>query len=243
MPTSPSIYVKACINGARTPDQHPNLPVTPDQLAAAAVQAAPGRGARPCTCTPRPPTASTRCTPTRSAPRCGRPRGGARSAAGRDDGVLGAARRRRAAAGGRGVDGAARLRVAELARTRLRRSWRTCCSARGSASRSVCSTPRRPRRGPRSDLAQHCMRVMIELQARRGRRRRRRHARPGARRRFARSGAAARARRELLAATGTRRGAWRPDPDRHGGHPEAARRFDGARQRRAGVRGGALLSR
>jgi uncharacterized protein (DUF849 family) len=39
MPTSPSIYVKACINGARTPDQHPNLPVTPDQLAAAAVQA------------------------------------------------------------------------------------------------------------------------------------------------------------------------------------------------------------
>jgi uncharacterized protein (DUF849 family) len=39
MPTSPTIYVKACINGARTPDQHPNLPVTPDQLAAAALQA------------------------------------------------------------------------------------------------------------------------------------------------------------------------------------------------------------
>lgn len=36
--TSP-IYVKACINGARTPDQHPNLPVTPEQLAAAAVAA------------------------------------------------------------------------------------------------------------------------------------------------------------------------------------------------------------
>jgi uncharacterized protein (DUF849 family) len=33
------IYVKACINGARTPDQHSNLPVTPDQLAAAAVAA------------------------------------------------------------------------------------------------------------------------------------------------------------------------------------------------------------
>lgn len=32
-------YVKACINGARTPDAHPNLPVTPTQLAAAAVQA------------------------------------------------------------------------------------------------------------------------------------------------------------------------------------------------------------
>jgi uncharacterized protein (DUF849 family) len=39
MPTSPNIYVKACINGARTPDQHPNLPVTPAQLAAAAVAA------------------------------------------------------------------------------------------------------------------------------------------------------------------------------------------------------------
>ena len=30
-------YVKACINGARTPDQHPNLPVSPEQLAATAV--------------------------------------------------------------------------------------------------------------------------------------------------------------------------------------------------------------
>lgn len=39
MPSSPSIYVKACINGARTPDQHPNLPVTPEELAAAAVSA------------------------------------------------------------------------------------------------------------------------------------------------------------------------------------------------------------
>jgi uncharacterized protein (DUF849 family) len=32
-------YVKACINGARTPDQHAGLPVTPDQLAAEAVAA------------------------------------------------------------------------------------------------------------------------------------------------------------------------------------------------------------
>jgi uncharacterized protein (DUF849 family) len=35
----PKIYLKACINGARTPDQHPNLPVTPGQLAAEAVAA------------------------------------------------------------------------------------------------------------------------------------------------------------------------------------------------------------
>jgi uncharacterized protein (DUF849 family) len=37
MPSGPKIYVKACINGARTPDAHPNLPVSPEQLAAAAL--------------------------------------------------------------------------------------------------------------------------------------------------------------------------------------------------------------
>jgi len=39
MPSGPKIYVKACINGARTPDAHPNLPVSPEQLAAAALAA------------------------------------------------------------------------------------------------------------------------------------------------------------------------------------------------------------
>jgi uncharacterized protein (DUF849 family) len=43
MPTAP--YVKACINGARTPDAHPGLPVSPQQLADAAV-AAHGAGAK-----------------------------------------------------------------------------------------------------------------------------------------------------------------------------------------------------
>ncbi|WP_445168698.1 3-keto-5-aminohexanoate cleavage protein [Mycolicibacterium sp. Dal123E01] len=38
-------YVKACINGARTPDAHPGLPVSPQQLADAAV-AAHGAGAK-----------------------------------------------------------------------------------------------------------------------------------------------------------------------------------------------------
>ncbi len=37
MAGNPKTYVKACINGARTPDQHPNLPVTPEQLAAEAL--------------------------------------------------------------------------------------------------------------------------------------------------------------------------------------------------------------
>ncbi len=37
MPTGRRIYVKACINGARTPEAHPNLPVSPKQLAAGAV--------------------------------------------------------------------------------------------------------------------------------------------------------------------------------------------------------------
>ncbi|MFB1294954.1 3-keto-5-aminohexanoate cleavage protein [Mycobacterium sp. pW049] len=36
---TPMTYLKACINGARTPDRHPNLPVTPEQLAAEAVAA------------------------------------------------------------------------------------------------------------------------------------------------------------------------------------------------------------
>src|ERR1700720_2346176 len=39
MPSGPKIYVKACINGARTPDAHQNLPVSPEQLAAAALAA------------------------------------------------------------------------------------------------------------------------------------------------------------------------------------------------------------
>lgn len=38
MPNLP-VYVQACLNGARTPDAHPGLPVTPEQLAAAAVAA------------------------------------------------------------------------------------------------------------------------------------------------------------------------------------------------------------
>jgi uncharacterized protein (DUF849 family) len=45
MRTNPQVYVKACINGARTSDQHPNLPVTPEQLAAEAI-AAHGAGAK-----------------------------------------------------------------------------------------------------------------------------------------------------------------------------------------------------
>ena len=36
---APKTYLKACINGARTPEEHPNLPVTPEQLAAEAVAA------------------------------------------------------------------------------------------------------------------------------------------------------------------------------------------------------------
>jgi uncharacterized protein (DUF849 family) len=36
---SPKTYLKACINGARSPEEHPNLPVTPQQLAASAVAA------------------------------------------------------------------------------------------------------------------------------------------------------------------------------------------------------------
>lgn len=37
MRSSTAAYVKACINGVRTPDEHPGLPVTPEQLAAEAL--------------------------------------------------------------------------------------------------------------------------------------------------------------------------------------------------------------
>jgi uncharacterized protein (DUF849 family) len=37
--SGPKIFIEAAINGARTPDQHPGLPVTPEQLAAEAVAA------------------------------------------------------------------------------------------------------------------------------------------------------------------------------------------------------------
>src|SRR5262245_57608309 len=37
--TSSRIYVKACVNGARTRDQHPGLPITPEQLGAEALAA------------------------------------------------------------------------------------------------------------------------------------------------------------------------------------------------------------
>lgn len=37
--SGPKIFIEACINGARTPDAHPALPVTPEQLAAEAVAA------------------------------------------------------------------------------------------------------------------------------------------------------------------------------------------------------------
>jgi uncharacterized protein (DUF849 family) len=37
MPGNHPIYLKACVNGARTPEEHPALPVTPEQLAEAAV--------------------------------------------------------------------------------------------------------------------------------------------------------------------------------------------------------------
>jgi uncharacterized protein (DUF849 family) len=39
VPTRSNTYLKACINGPRTPDEHPNLPVAPHELAAAAVAA------------------------------------------------------------------------------------------------------------------------------------------------------------------------------------------------------------
>ena len=107
------------------PTSIPNLPVTPEQLAAEAV-AAHEAGAQGGAHAPqdrrRRRLAAGRRGVTPRWPRCARPLPG--SAARRDDGVLGAARRAAAAAGRRGLDGAARLRVAELARARVARARR-----------------------------------------------------------------------------------------------------------------------
>ena len=90
MPTSPKIYVKACINGARTPDQHPNLPVTPEQLAAEAL-AAHGAGAKAVHMHPKTADGVDSLLPQHvdAAVACGAARGTGPAARG-DDGVLGA---------------------------------------------------------------------------------------------------------------------------------------------------------
>ena len=116
MPSGPKIYVKACINGARTPDEHPNLPVTPEQLAAEAL-AAHRAGAKAVHMHPKTADGVDSLQPDI----VGAAVEAVRHAApglplGVTTGLLGAARPGRAAARGRSVDGAARLRVGELAR-------------------------------------------------------------------------------------------------------------------------------
>ena len=142
----PKIYVKACINGARTPDQHPNLPVTPEQLAAEAL-AAHRAGAKAVHMHPKTADGvdsldSAVVDAAVAAVRHAAPG----LPLGVTTGLLGAARRRRTVARRREVERAARLRLSELARTR-RRTCRSSCSAGDSASRSASSTPRLRSRG------------------------------------------------------------------------------------------------
>ena len=96
--SGPKIYVKACINGARTPDQHPNLPVTPEQLAAAAL-AAHGAGAKAVHMHPKTADGVDSLLPEHVDAAVSAVRHAATGpAAGGDDRVLGAARRGRAVA-------------------------------------------------------------------------------------------------------------------------------------------------
>ena len=166
-PSSPKIYVKACINGARTPDQHPNLPVTPEQLAAEAV-AAHGAGAKAVHMHPKTADGVDSLLPevVDAAVSAVRARGTGPAARG-DDGVLGAAGRRRS--------GCAPSRAGRVLPDFASVNWHEPGSpdlaelllSRGSASRSASSTPRRPSRGRPPTIAPHCMRVMIELRRRR----------------------------------------------------------------------------
>jgi len=127
LPTGRSIYVKACINGARTPEAHPNLPVSPEQLAAEAV-AVHQAGAKAVHMHAKtadgvdsllPEHVDAAVTAVRhSAP--GLPLGVTTGFWALPDAERAAARRRR-------LDRAARFRVGQLARARLGGTWPGCC--------------------------------------------------------------------------------------------------------------------
>ena len=234
----PKTYLKACINGARTPDEHPNLPVTPEQLAAEAV-AAHGAGAKAVHMHPK--TAE-----------------GVDSLHPEIVGAAVAAVRHAVPGLPLGVttgfwalpDPDERLRAVE-AWTVLPDFASVNWHEPGSEplARLLLSMGLGVEVGifhveaaaswARSEMAAHCMRVMVELgpdgdvataddvlgEVLGGR--------------LTGAGAAARLQRKLLAPSGTRCGARGAGPHRAGGHPAAARRLDGPGQCGAGVGGGA----
>ena len=221
MSRSPKIYVKACINGARTPDQHPDLPVTPEQLAAEAV-AAHQAGAKAVHMHPK-------------------------SADGVDsllaaevDAAVAAVRH---AAPGLPLGVTTGFWALPDAQQRLRavESWTVLPDftslnwhepgspelakvllGRGLGVEVGIFHAEAAQSWAASDVAQHCMRVMIELRRRRRCRHRRRTARHGGRGGLAGADPAAWSRRKLLAAAGTRGSAGSADPHRDGGHAGAA---------------------
>ena len=95
---------------------------------------------------------------------CG-PAGGTWPAARRDDGLLGAARRGRPATRRRRVDGAARLRVAELARAGQPGELAEVLLGKGLGVEVGIFHAEAAASWAASEIARHCMRVMIELQA------------------------------------------------------------------------------
>ena len=242
MPTGRRIYVKACINGARTVEAHPNLPVSPEQLAAEAV-AVHQAGAKAVHMHPKTADGVDSLLPQHvdaavDAVRHvvpGLPLGVTTGFWALPD----ADARLRAVDGWSVLPDFASVNWHEpgsedLARALLRRGLGVEVGIfHAEAAESWAA----------SEIAQHCMRVMIEL-GRDGEPQhldcdRRRPAQPGAGCRLTGAGANARPRRKLLAAAATCRGTRLADPHRDGRHAAASRRFDRFGQRRAGVRCGA----
>ena len=160
--TGPKIFVKACINGARTPDRTRTCRSRPEQLAAEAV-AAHNAGAQAVHLHPKTADGVDSLLPDAVDAAVAAVR---RAAPGLPLGVttgfwaLPDAGER--LVGGPALDGAARLRVAELARTRFARAGRGAAEQglgvevgifHAEAAAVVGAVRHR----------QHCMRVMIEL--------------------------------------------------------------------------------
>jgi len=129
---------------------------------AAAALAAHQAGAKAVHMHPKAPTVSTRCIRNNVDAAVSRAAGGAGATAGRDDRVLGVARR-----GTRGcvqstLDRVARLRVDQLHEP-VRRTSPWLLLSKGLGVEVGIFHAERPSRGPASEIAAHCMRVMIEL--------------------------------------------------------------------------------
>ncbi len=160
----PGVLLQACLNGARRPSRHPTLPVTPAQLAADAVAVA-SVGAEAVHLHVK--DAHGADTPDGAA--LGAVLEAVRAASRRAGGChhrgMGGTRPGRPAGRRRRVDGAARLRVRQLARARRGGRRRPAGGPRRRRRGGGCGTSRRSRAGGAGRTATRCLRALLELPA------------------------------------------------------------------------------